>query len=67
MRKQLNSQRIAINLDGIDIEAVRDRVLATLKLGKQAPKYKASKVVLDKFIEDLGKVTATLRDPSPPT
>jgi HAMP domain-containing protein len=39
--------------------AARDRVLATLKLGKQAPKYKASKALLDQFIAELPASTPT--------
>lgn len=36
-----------------DYEAIRDRVLAGLKLGKQAPGYKSAKKVLDDFISRL--------------
>lgn len=36
-----------------DYEAIRDRVLASLKLGKQAPGYKSAKKVLDDFISRL--------------
>ena len=36
-----------------DLEAIRDRVLAGLKLGKQAPGYKSAKKVLDDFISRL--------------
>jgi hypothetical protein len=37
----------------IDYQKVRDRILANLKIGKQAPKYKASKALLDEFMEEL--------------
>lgn len=33
-----------------DLEAIRDRVLAGLKLGKQAPEYKRTKKAIDSFI-----------------
>lgn len=33
-----------------DLEAIRDRVLASLKLGKQAPEYKRTKKAIDSFI-----------------
>lgn len=36
-----------------DLEAIRDRVLAGLKLGRQAPGYKSAKKVLDDFISRL--------------
>lgn len=35
------------------LQEIRDCTLASLKLGKQAPGYKAAKQVLDKFIESL--------------
>lgn len=34
-----------------DLEAFRDRVLKSLRLGKQAPGYKTAKLALDRFIE----------------
>ncbi|MUH00624.1 hypothetical protein F7734_53500 [Scytonema sp. UIC 10036] len=43
----------------IDYQAARDRILASLKLGKQAPKYKASKALLDQFIAELPASTST--------
>ncbi|WP_414588744.1 hypothetical protein [Scytonema sp. PCC 10023] len=39
----------------IDYQKIRDRILANLKVGKQAPKYKTSKALLDEFIEELKK------------
>lgn len=33
------------------IEAVRERVLSSLKLGKQAPGYKTAKLALNQFIQ----------------
>lgn len=36
-----------------DLEAIRDRVLAGLKLGKQAPGYKSAMKVLNDFISRL--------------
>jgi hypothetical protein len=36
-----------------DLTKLRDRTLAELKLGKQAPGYKSAQKVLDKFIEKL--------------
>lgn len=41
-----------------DLEAVRDRVLSGLKLGKQAPGYKAAAKTLDRFITELRSQTA---------
>lgn len=38
-----------------DLDELRDRILASLKLGKQAPGYKSAQKALDKFIEGLGK------------
>jgi hypothetical protein len=37
----------------LDLEDIRDRILASLKLGKQAPEYRRSKALLDKFITSL--------------
>lgn len=34
----------------LDLESDRDRFLASLRLGKQAPDYKRAKTVLDRFI-----------------
>lgn len=36
-----------------DLEAIRERILAGLRLGKQAPNYKRVKAVLDQFIGEL--------------
>lgn len=36
-----------------DLEAIRDRILADLKLGKQAPQYKAAAKALDQFIKEI--------------
>lgn len=41
-----------------DMDATRDRILQNLKLGKQAPEYKRTKSLLNKFI-------AELRSPEP--
>ncbi len=37
----------------LDLEALRDRVLFDLKLGKQAPGYKAAQKALNRFIAEL--------------
>jgi hypothetical protein len=42
----------------IDYEAVRDRYLASLRLGKQAPEYKRAKQHIDAFIKELEKAEA---------
>ncbi len=34
----------------LDLEVERDRFLASLKVGRQAPEYKRTKAVLDRFI-----------------
>lgn len=36
-----------------DLDAVRDRILQSLKLGKQAPEYKRTKAILERFIHEL--------------
>jgi hypothetical protein len=52
MRLQLSKRsRITTVLERI--ENIRDHILASLKLGKQAPDYKRSKALLDKFIASL--------------
>lgn len=48
-----------------DLEAARARVLAGLKLGKQAPVYKAAVKVLDRFVAELRSQTPT--QPAPKT
>jgi hypothetical protein len=43
---------LAVQLPQVkELEARRDRVLSSLKLGKQAPGYKTAKSVLNQFIE----------------
>jgi len=37
-----------------DYQVMRDKVLASLKLGKQAPGYKAAVKALDRFIAEMG-------------
>lgn len=36
-----------------DFEAVRERILSGLKVGKQSPEYKRTKAVLERFISEL--------------
>ena len=36
-----------------DLEAMRDRILKSLKLGTQAPGYKAARKALDQFIKEI--------------
>ena len=36
--------------ESLDLEQLRDRYLATLPLGKQAPEYKRTKKILNNFI-----------------
>jgi len=33
-----------------DLEAVSERILSGLRVGKQAPEYKRTKTVIDRFI-----------------
>ncbi|MHC5763433.1 hypothetical protein [Nostoc sp.] len=40
-----------------DYQQVRDRYLASLRLGKQAPEYKRAKQHIDAFIQELEKLT----------
>ena len=45
-------ERVAVQLPQVkELEARRDRVLSSLKLGKQAPGYKKALSVLNQFIE----------------
>ena len=44
-------ERLAVCTQLPDLEAVRERVLSSLKLGKQAPGYKKALSALNKFIE----------------
>ena len=37
-----------------DLDAVRERILSELRVGKQAPEYKRTKAVIDRFIAELG-------------
>ena len=37
----------------LSLEAVRDRILQGLKLGRQAPEYKRTKAILERFIQEL--------------
>ncbi len=47
-------ERVAVSLPQVaDLEALRDRVLSNLKLGKQAPGYKAAQKALNRFIAEL--------------
>lgn len=41
-------------LEHQDYQVIRDKVLASLKLGKQAPGYKSAVKVLDRFIAEIG-------------
>ncbi len=36
-----------------DLSAARDRYLSKLKVGKQAPEYKRTKAVIDRFISEV--------------
>ncbi len=36
-----------------DLEAVRERILSGLRVGKQSPEYKRTKAVIDRFIAEL--------------
>lgn len=46
-------QRTAIAFSQIELELLRDRILLDLKLGKQAPGYKAVQKALNRFIAEL--------------
>lgn len=47
-------ERVAIALPlVVDLEVLRDRLLFELKLGKQAPGYKAAQKALNRFIAEL--------------
>ncbi len=50
--EKVRSQKTdASNFSLPDLAKIRDRTLAELKLGKQAPGYKSAQKALDKFIE----------------
>lgn len=44
-----------LNSPAADLEAARDHFLAGLKLGRQAPEYKRTKSVIDRFLAELQK------------
>ncbi len=46
-------ERKAIAFSQIELELLRDRILLDLKLGKQAPGYKAVQKALNRFIAEL--------------
>ncbi len=52
-REQLAAEELKHSSPSVDYEAVRDRVLANLKLGKQAPQYKAVARAIDEFIKEI--------------
>ncbi|BAB78334.1 hypothetical protein ACN23B_28220 (plasmid) [Anabaena sp. FACHB-709] len=46
-------ERTAITFSQVELELLRDRILLDLKLGKQAPGYKAVQKALNRFIAEL--------------
>lgn len=50
-----NKERSAINFvhDVVDFEAISDRILFELKLGRQASAYKAAHKALNRFIQEI--------------
>ncbi|RCJ37423.1 hypothetical protein A6770_40100 [Nostoc minutum NIES-26] len=46
-------ERTAIAFSQVELELLRDRILLDLKLGKQAPGYKAVQKALNRFIAEL--------------
>lgn len=46
-------ERTAIAFSQVELELLRDRILLDLKLGKQAPGYKAIQKALNRFIAEL--------------
>ena len=53
MRSELESLKQQQHQQLPDLEAVRERILSTLKLGKQSPEYKRIKAAIDRFIEEV--------------
>lgn len=53
LRRQLEELRQHQGEPPPDLEALRDRILKNLKLGTQAPGYKAVRKALDQFIREL--------------
>ena len=50
---QLQSQLPKEPEQSLDYQAIRDKVLSSLKLGKQAPGYKSAVKALDRFIAEV--------------
>ena len=53
LRLQAQMNELRSKTPSSDLEALRDRYLASLKLGRDAPQYKAAKKALDYLINQL--------------
>jgi hypothetical protein len=53
LRQQLEVAKAPRNLLTPDLEAVRDRILSGLKVGKQSSEYKRTKAAIDSFISEV--------------
>jgi hypothetical protein len=53
LRDEAESLRLESHQQPVDYEAVRDRILAGLKVGKQSSEYKRIKAAIDQFINEL--------------
>ena len=52
-KNAVSMERKTIAFSQIELEVLRDRILSELKLGKQAPGYKAIQKALNRFIAEL--------------
>jgi hypothetical protein len=52
-REQLAAEELKHSPTPVDYSAIRDHILASLKLGKQAPQYKAAAKAFDEFIKEI--------------
>ena len=53
LRDEAESLRLESHQQPVDYEAVRDRILSGLKVGKQSSEYKRTKAAIDQFIGEV--------------
>lgn len=56
--QQSQAKKLIASDELLNLNEIRDRVLAGLKLGKQSPEYKRAKTLLDKFIGQIEALIA---------
>ena len=52
-REQLAAEELKHSSPSVDYSAIRARILASLKLGKLSPQYKAAAKAMDEFIKEI--------------